>query len=244
MAFRSIDAENVIKTIDRLHRRIEERFPKRGLVAVCLELADVARKDRDRVRRLARPYIGVRIAVFLLALLLIASLGYLAKDVKGPSLLRAFRSDDASAAMFNLFQGVDSAVNVIVFFGVGLFFLLRHEERAKRAIALEDLHELRSLAHVIDMHQLTKDPTTLLSGNRRTTASSPHEIMTPFELSRYLDYCSEMLSLVAKVAACYAQDVRDPVVIEAVNDIELLTTNLSGKIWQKIIILEQTPDIG
>jgi hypothetical protein len=33
--------------------------------------------------------------------------------------------------------------------------------------------------------------------------------------------------------------VRDPVIIQAVNEIEELTTNLSRKIWQKIMILRQ-----
>jgi hypothetical protein len=141
--------------------------------------------------------------------------------------------------MLTLLQGVDSAVNIAILFGAGLFFLLRHEEREKRRLALDDLYELRSLAHVIDMHQLTKDPTTLLAPERRTAASPDNEAMTPFELARYLDYCSEMLSLVAKVAALYALDMRDPVVIEAVSDIEAMTTNLSRKIWQKITIVEQ-----
>ena len=31
--------------------------------------------------------------------------------------------------------------------------------------------------------------------------SSPKRLLSPFELTRYLDYCSEMLSLAAKVAA-------------------------------------------
>ena len=35
------------------------------------------------------------------------------------------------------------------------------------------------------------------------------------------------------------QDVHDPVIIEAVTEIEDLTTNLSRKIWQKIMILSQ-----
>ena len=62
--------------------------------------------------------------------------------------------------------------------------------------------------------------------------------MTPFELTRYLDYCSEMLSLTGKLAAVYAQNLPDPVVIDAVYDIESLTTDLSQKIWQKITILD------
>jgi hypothetical protein len=93
------------------------------------------------------------------------------------------------------------------------------------------------LVHVIDRHQLTKDP-SMVMGEEKTTASSPARPMTPFELGRYLDYCSEMLSLTGKVAALYAQTFPDPVVVEAANDIEMLATGLSGKIWQKITILQ------
>jgi hypothetical protein len=35
-----------------------------------------------------------------------------------------------------------------------------------------------------------------------------------------------------------AQHQQDPVVLAAVNDIEVLTSNLSRKIWQKIAILD------
>ena len=47
-----------------------------------------------------------------------------------------------------------------------------------------------------------------------------------------------MLSLTSKLAALYAQNLPDPVVIDAVNEIESLTTNLSQKIWQKITIVD------
>ena len=62
--------------------------------------------------------------------------------------------------------------------------------------------------------------------------------MTPFELERYLDYCSEMLSLVGKTAALYVQEFPDPVAIEAVDRLTNLTTDLSRNIWQKIMILD------
>ena len=68
--------------------------------------------------------------------------------------------------------------------------------------------------------------------------------MTDFELTRYLDYCAETLSLSGKVAALYAQSSRDPVVIAAVNDIESLTSNMSAKIWQKILIVRQCVPTG
>lgn len=61
--------------------------------------------------------------------------------------------------------------------------------------------------------------------------------MTQFELTRYLDYCAEMLALIGKLAALYADRVRDSVVIASVNDIEDLTAGLGRKIWQKITII-------
>jgi hypothetical protein len=43
--------------------------------------------------------------------------------------------------------------------------------------------------------------------------------------------------VLSKFAALYAQNFPDPVVLEAVNDIEELTSLLENKIWQKIIVL-------
>lgn len=63
--------------------------------------------------------------------------------------------------------------------------------------------------------------------------------MSEFQLSRYLDYCAEMLALIAKLAALYANRSHDEVVIAAVNEVETLTSNLGRKIWQKIMILSQ-----
>jgi hypothetical protein len=85
------------------------------------------------------------------------------------------------------------------------------------------------------MHQLTKDPTVLLDPQK--TAASPERTMTKFELTRYLDYSAEMLALTGKLAALYAERMRDSVVINAVNDIENLTAGLGRKIWQKITII-------
>ena len=89
------------------------------------------------------------------------------------------------------------------------------------------------------MHQLTKDPERLLVGGP-TTQSSPKRNMTPFELGRYLDYCSEMLSLLGKVAAMWAEKFTDPEVQRAVDQLENLTSGLSRKIWQKMMVLTRT----
>ena len=139
-------------------------------------------------------------------------------------------------------QGLEATVNLMLLFGGGVWFLITIEERLKRRRVLTALHELRSLAHVIDMHQLTKDPTIIMSPHLRTQASGAQRAMTEFELARYLDYCAEMLALIGKLAALYGERLADPVVIEAVTDVENLTANLGRKIWQKIMIIGDLED--
>ncbi len=112
------------------------------------------------------------------------------------------------------------------------------ETRIKRSRALRAIHELRSLAHVIDMHQLTKDP-GYDRGDTVDTASSPERTLSLSEIMRYLDYCSELLSIASKVAALYAQEMNDRVVLAAVSEVEALVAGLSQKIWQKLDIAEK-----
>ncbi len=114
--------------------------------------------------------------------------------------------------------------------------MITTERRVKRGRALRAIHELRALAHVVDMHQLTKDPERVLV-RTKDTPSSPKRELTADELTRYLDYCSEMLSLLGKLAALYVQRFEDPVALAAGNDVEQLTNGLSRKIWQKISIV-------
>jgi hypothetical protein len=151
------------------------------------------------------------------------------------SLARLLHLDEHAPDAVGFVQGVEACLNIVLLAGAGIAFLLTVESRLKRARALSALQELRGLIHVIDMHQLTKDPAML--GGARTSAS-PERDLTPFELSRYLDYCSEMLSLSAKIAALYAQAARDAQTENAASDIERLAANLSQKIWQKITILQ------
>jgi hypothetical protein len=110
------------------------------------------------------------------------------------------------------------------------------EGRLRRRQALGFIRELRAVAHLVDMHQLTKDPDRLL-WPVSATESSPVRTLTHVELVRYLDYCSELLSLTSKIAALYAERLIDAVVLQAVDEVETLTNGLSIKIWQKLIVL-------
>jgi hypothetical protein len=232
--FRTLNSDHIVGTLERLSVRIGERFPNASLKNVVTELIELGKRDRRRTQRLARPYLLLRSGTLLVIGIAVFALIYGAR-----ALLGWVELDEGQAGIFTVFEGVEAGLNIVILTAVAIFTLTRIEERLKRSLALDDLHELRSVAHVIDMHQLTKDPTALLRLGPRTS-SSPTREMSDFELSRYLDYCAELLSLAGKIAALYAQSSRDPVVIAAVNDIESLTSNMSAKIWQKIMIVRES----
>lgn len=227
--YRSLNANSIVKTVQILEKRIEERFPERNLARICHELLEVAQQAEERANWIARPNWWIRTAVFILVIFVIFT------AIAVPFWLGVQLTD---MSLGNFVQTVEASFNDIIIIGAVIFFLISLERRMKRNRTLDALHELRSLAHVIDMHQLTKDPERILGLVKGPdTTSSPKENMTAFELERYLDYCSEMLSLIGKVAAIYVQDFDEPSVITAVNEIENLTTGLSRKVWQKIMII-------
>lgn len=125
-----------------------------------------------------------------------------------------------------------------VLIGAAVFFPVSVDARLKRRRGLRALHELRAIAHIIDMHQLTVDPEHLLSGSRGTP-TSPRREMSAAELGRHLGYCSEMLALTGKVATIYVAEFDDPVVLDAVAEVENLTTGLSRRVWQKRMVLHR-----
>jgi hypothetical protein len=220
MNYLALDAEEIVRTIERLQARIHERFPNAGLGNVCGQLLGIARHGRVRADWIARPILPLRIATGALVVIIVAGLILLVTQL---------RPLPGGFELGQFIQVLEAGINDLVLIGAAIFFLVTFETRIKRRRALRALRELRAIAHIIDMHQLTKDPESL------DGASEPE--MTPNGLARYLDYCSEMLSLTGKVAALYVQNFDDNVALAAVNEIEDLTTGLSRKIWQKLTVV-------
>jgi hypothetical protein len=225
----SLDVDRIIQTIVALEHRIEERFPGSGLGKLAGRLQAMANITVARLEWVARPILKLRLAVGLVTLVVIAL----------PAVLFVVADLPATPPdVWEFIQAVDAGVQDLIFVGLLIFFLYTLENRIKRRRALHFIRELRALAHIIDLHQLTKDPDRVI-GPGRDTPSSPERDIEQFKLGRYLDYCSEMLSLTSKVAALYAQSIDDPVVLAAVDEIERLTNGLSAKLWQKIFILDK-----
>ena len=218
----------IIETIQRLERRISERFPGSGLSRVSARLGDLAGQAEGEIERVRKPLWLARVGAILGVLCILV----LAEEIIRLGMPGSYEMGSLS----DFLQASEAGVNLAILLAIGVFFMVSLERRFKRRAALMSLYRLRSIIHIVDMHQLTKDPEYVASGHV-TTAASPSRTFTRFELSRYLDYCSEMFSLTSKVAALYAQHLHDAVVLAAVNEIESLAASLSHKIWQKIMIL-------
>ncbi len=182
--FRQLAGGEIVETAERLRARINERFPDSGLSQVASELLGFASESAGLLDYLGRPLWAIRVGVGVILagmagvlIMTLASIG-LPSGAGGPT---------------EVLQAAEAAFSLLVFLGAVVLFLVTLETRLKRGKALRALHQLRSLAHVVDMHQLTKDP----------------------------------------------ERFNDPHTLAAVNDIESLTSGLSGKIWQKITLLER-----
>jgi hypothetical protein len=232
-----LDAAAVREIVVELEARIGARFPTRGLRGVANDLLvlldqvgglPAGVQNRVRLARVAsRAVMGLILAGTVLAIVLAA------KD--------AIISDGKITNSLDVLPLIETLINDVVFAGIAVFFLYSFPERLQRGRLLNLLHQLRSTAHIIDMHQLSKDPEQLRPSFVPTPASKPLEL-TRDEMERYLDYCSELLALVGKTAALCAEESRDDVVLDTVSTIETLCVGISRKIWQKISNLPSPED--
>lgn len=228
-----LDSVYVEATVARLEARIRARFPERRLAeaARALRVAvpqihDDFEASKARRRRIRWATRSVSVIV------VVASLTALVLALRDPVL----EGTESSVVWLDI---LETTVNDLVFAGIAVFFLWALPERLERRTLLDLLHRLRSLAHVVDMHQLDKDPEQARAAYHPTPESPPRRIMDAEDLHHYLDYCSELVSLVAKTAALCAERTSDPVVLGTVSEVETLTAQMSQKIWQKISLLPE-----
>jgi hypothetical protein len=223
-------AGHVGATVAQLERRIHARFGERGLTKAVRDLGQlvvlVQTEAGESHVRLRRTTLAARTtSITIIGATLFALVFGLRSAVT--------QGLEQTAGWVPL---VESVINDLVFAAIAVLFLWAMPERLERRALLRLLHRLRSLAHVIDMHQLSKAPEQV-SPTYVPTAESLRHGLDADQLYHYLDYCSEMLSLTAKTAALCGEHTSDGVVLETISTIERLTTELSNKIWQKISLL-------
>jgi len=232
MPYERLEADAVLATAQRLQARIEARFPQRNLGRVAERLVAVA-SDVERAAARSVPIRVLRVAGLVVIGILVA--GPITSLVA--VLVELVRTSGSALAWLS---ALETIINDVVYVGIAVIFLWLLPGHLERRRILGELHRLRSLAHVIDMHQLTKDPERLAAAFR-PTAETVEVGLSPIEMANYLDYCSELLSLVAKTAAVYAERSTDPAVLATISDVENLTTGMARKIWQKLGLV---PGVG
>jgi hypothetical protein len=232
MAYEKLEADAVLATAERLQARINARFPDRNLGRVAERLVTVA-SDVERAAARSTWVTVLRIAGSVLIVIIVA----LSAASLVAAIVELARSAGSTLAWLS---AVETIVNDVVYAGIAVVFLWLLPSHLERRRILGELHRLRSLAHVIDMHQLTKDPERYAPAFQETAQSVP-VTLTPIQMANYLDYCSELLSLVSKTAAVYAERSTDPAVLATISDIENLTNGMARKIWQKLGLV---PGVG
>ena len=193
--YRSLNADLIVQTCRATHERIAGRFVGSGLSKVAGELLAVSEHAAGLASWLAKPHLPLRA---------LAGLGIAAILIIVASVATHMNLEFTFNSVAEFLQGLDAAINEVVFIGIAAFFFFTLETRLKRHRAMKAIHELRSIAHIIDMHQLTKDPERMAdapSGNTDTIKRPQN----PAELIRYLDNCSDLLALISKIAALYVQ---------------------------------------
>lgn len=226
--YRSLDSAGIVSAITQLYKRVCRRFPDSGLSKVAAELLQISKEAAERTAEIERAHIPLRVGTGFLLVAATASILWLIADM---------RLNLNITSVLDLFQGLESTINLLLLTAAGIWSLVSLEARIKRTAALRMLHELRVLAHLVDMHQLTKDPKSF--SDAPDEQHPPGTTLTTLQLTQYLDYCCDMLSLIGKIAALYAQYFNDRVELQAIDEIESLTTSMSRKIWQKIMILHE-----
>jgi hypothetical protein len=230
MKYSTLNPERLQETQRKLAKRIETTFPTSGLKNVAAELVGMVQEAGVRSAAIRRPNWPLRVAVVLLALGALGLILRLATSLQVKT--------DLKDAM-GLFTFVESALRACFFFGAVVLFLVSLEIRMKRRRALSALHELRAMAHVVEMHQIAKDPVGLLRGSPPKPGDKEQTTKTSEELNRYLNYCNELLSIISKIAALYVQDFPDVPTVAAADQVENLCSGISQRIWQKITVLDQ-----
>jgi len=227
----TLNSEKVEQTIEKLSARINERFPGSGLGNTCSNFLQFTKNSKQSIDWIAKPNILLRSIAYLSIALVIGLIVY-------SLTLIDFK---LKSTLSEIVTVLEASINNVVFLGAGIFFLYTLENRWKRLRTIKFLNQVRGFAHVVDMHQLTKDPQLIASGSQ-DTKSSPKRLLNKYEMQRYLDYCDEFLSLIGKVAALYSQSIPDEVILQSANEIESLCSNMANKVWQKMSILSQVEE--
>jgi len=216
---RKLDPAKLLQTAGELAAWLQAEFPTSHLAAVAQDVQAVTREAVARAETIRRPNLFLRAG---LVAVLLALAGAVVQQL-------------LSQPLGDILQFLKDTQGVGLYAFALLIFLVTLEVRLKRRKAIQAVHELRSLAHIIDMHQLAKDPQI---ERFREKKDEPGDLALE-RRKAYLHACTALLALVSKVGQLYVDHFPDAVATAAVNDFEEVANGLAMKIWSKLLTLQQ-----
>jgi hypothetical protein len=218
--FRHLRPEKLIETAEHLAVKVSTRFPSAGLGQVACVVTAITQEAAATAEKIRQPNWWLRAGLIALAAMVTGGAIALAIELR--------HTENPLTRMTEFVKLTSGALAYLIALGIFLWTL---ETRFKRKKAVRAIHELRGLAHIIDMHQLTKDP--------ESKPEPGATVLTLEDMWQYLHYCTELLAIITKLGQLYVQDFPDGTTLATVDQLENLGTGLSQKIWQKIMILER-----
>jgi hypothetical protein len=233
--YKSLDFQKILSATHVLCNRVNERFPGSGLANVATEvfgfMTEVKETEKILLTDSWTGYLmkigGSALIVITLFATILAAIDYRA---------------GGQISITDFIQGVNSLLGTVVYAGLAILFVINFELKRKRKIVIRVVNQLKSMAHIIDMHQLSKDPEMICKNLTHTRAHGKVAPMTPFQLRKYLSYCIELLAMLGKIASFHAQRFNDALAAETVSDFERLTGDMAERIAQKISMIPYFED--
>ena len=142
--------DRLLETVKKVGQQIRTRFPDSGLSKLADDVVLITRDALVRAAAIRRPNLWLR-----------AGLGLVAVIAIGGVVAYAQSRPDGRTTWQTALSFFDEAKGSAAVLTAAAIFLVTLETRLKRSRALRAVHELRAVAHIIDMHQLTKDPDKL-----------------------------------------------------------------------------------
>lgn len=215
---KALDPELLVTHIQALRDQTRKIFPARSLPRYQDNLIGLATEVRFTARKLS----GRSPLDFLLPGLIIFIALLIATVIL---VLFQFRVQ-MPESIVEIMEPLEASTNLAVLVAGTTYLMWRTVAERRRHRALSVLHKIRSQIHILDMTQLAKNLNEV-----------EDDQLSLVDRIRYLDLCSQTVSLTAKVGALLITNFDDPIVISAVTEIETLSTGLSQKIWLKIDVL-------
>src|SRR5215475_14417390 len=105
--YRQLESERIIATVQKLQKRIDERFPGSGLGRLCAELLLIAQETVARTQWIQKAHLPLRCTAALLSAAIIALVVRLLFNI------HEFRINDFTSFI----QSLEASISAVVFIG-------------------------------------------------------------------------------------------------------------------------------